>query len=66
MAKFNIHSDEQMALDLLKKEKILVTAGTGFHWPEQDHFRIVYLPNLDTLHNAMRKMERFFGSYRQS
>ena len=66
MAKFNIHSDEQMALDLLKKEKILVTAGTGFHWPEQDHFRIVYLPDLDTLHNAMRKMERFFGSYRQS
>ncbi len=66
MAKFNIHSDEQMALDLLKKEKILVTAGTGFHWPEQDHFRIVYLPNLDTLHSAMRKMERFFGSYRQN
>ena len=66
MAKFNIHSDEQMALDLLKKEKILVTAGTGFHWPQQDHFRIVYLPNLDTLHNAVRKMERFFGAYRQS
>ena len=65
MAKFNIRSDEQMALDLLKKEKILVTAGTGFHWPEQDHFRIVYLPNLDTLHNAIRKLERFFGSYRQ-
>ena len=65
MKKFNIHSDEQMALDLLKREKILVTAGTGFHWPEQDHFRIVYLPNLDTLHNAMRKMERFFGAYRQ-
>ena len=66
MKKFNVHSDEQMALDLLKREKILVTAGTGFHWPEQDHFRIVYLPNLDTLHNAMRKMERFFGSYRQN
>ncbi len=65
-AKFNVRSDEQMALDLLKKEKILVTAGTGFHWPTPDHFRIVYLPNLDTLHSAMRKMERFFGAYRQN
>ncbi len=66
MAKFNIHSDEQLALDLLKKEKILVTCGTGFHWPVADHFRIVYLPNLDTLHTAMTKMTHFFGSYRQA
>lgn len=27
--KFNIHSDEQMALDLLKEQKILITAGDG-------------------------------------
>ncbi len=66
IAKFNIHSDEQMALDLLKQEKILVTAGTGFHWPEQDHFRIVYLPNLEALSKATRKLERFFGSYHQA
>ena len=63
--KFGIHSDEQMCLDLLKREKILVTSGTGFHWPEPDHFRIVYLPNLDTLQSAMRKMTRFFGDYYQ-
>ncbi len=36
--KFNIHSDEQMALDLLKEQKILITAGTGFNWGEPDHF----------------------------
>ena len=63
--KFHVHSDEQMCLDLLKREKILVTSGTGFHWPEPDHFRIVYLPNLDTLQSAMKKMARFFGSYDQ-
>ncbi len=66
MAKFNIHSDEQLALDLLKQERILVTAGTGFHWPEQDHFRIVFLPNLEALSKAARKLERFFGGYSQS
>ena len=63
--KFGIHSDEQMCLDLLKREKILVTSGTGFHWPEPDHFRIVYLPNLDILQSAMRKLTRFFGDYYQ-
>ncbi|MBR4131502.1 MAG: pyridoxal phosphate-dependent aminotransferase [Oscillospiraceae bacterium] len=63
--KFGVHSDEQMCLDLLKREKILVTSGTGFHWPEPDHFRIVYLPNLDTLQSAMKKLARFFGDYYQ-
>lgn len=65
MAKFNIHSDVQMALDLLKKTRILITAGTGFNWPEQDHFRIVYLPDLETLHDAMGRMKKFFADYQQ-
>jgi len=65
MKKFNIHSDQQLALDLLRRQRILVTAGTGFNWPEQDHFRIVYLPNLITLQDAAEKIERFFASYRQ-
>ncbi len=63
--KFNIHSDEQMALDLLKREKILVTCGTGFNWPTPDHFRIVYLPNLTALSSATKKIAHFFSNYRQ-
>ena len=63
--KFNIHSDEQMALDLLKEQKILITAGTGFNWCEPDHFRIVYLPDLVSLKEASVRLEKFFGSYRQ-
>ena len=63
--KFNIRSDERMALDLLKQKKILVTAGTGFHWGEPDHFRIVYLPDLVTLHEAADRLESFFAEYRQ-
>ena len=63
--KFNIHSDEQMALDLLKEQKILITAGTGFNWGEPDHFRIVYLPDLVSLKEASVRLEKFFGSYRQ-
>jgi len=63
--KFGIRSDEQFALDLLRQEKILVTAGTGFNWAEPDHIRIVYLPDMETLHSAVRKLTRFLGSYTQ-
>jgi len=65
MKKFRIHSDEQFALDLLKQEKILVTPGTGFHWPEHDHFRIVFLPEMEALSSASRKLHRFFDHYQQ-
>ena len=63
--RFNIHSDEQFALDLLRKEKILVTAGTGFHWEGNDHFRIVFLPDIVTLESAVTRLRRFLSDYRQ-
>ena len=33
-------------IDLLRAKKILVTHGTGFNWPEPDHFRLVTLPDV--------------------
>lgn len=63
--KFNITNDEQFALDLLKEKKILITCGTGFNWAEPDHFRIVYLPNLVQLEEAMERMKDFFSYYHQ-
>ena len=63
--RFNIRSDEQMALDLLREKKLLVTAGTGFHWDNNDHFRIVYLPDLVELKDAGERLTSFFAGYRQ-
>lgn len=63
--KFNITNDEQFALDLLKQKKILITCGTGFNWPEPDHFRIVYLPNVDILKKATKEMANFLSYYHQ-
>jgi alanine-synthesizing transaminase len=63
--KFNIRNDEKFVLDLLKKEKILVVHGTGFNWPDPDHFRIVFLPREDDLQEALTRLDRFLGSYRQ-
>ena len=64
--RFNIRDDEQMALDLLKQEKILVTHGGGFHWTEPDHFRVVYLSDVEELTRACEGMKHFFANYRQA
>ena len=64
--KFNITNDEQFVLDLLRSKKILLVHGGGFHWEEPDHFRIVYLPAIETLKEASEKMADFLSTYRQN
>jgi len=41
--RYNIRDDEKFAFDLLRQEKLLVVQGTGFNWPEPDHFRIDFI-----------------------
>ena len=60
-----IADDEKLVLDLLLDEKILVTQGTGFNWPEPDHLRIVTLPWARDLANAIERLGNFLASYRQ-
>ena len=64
-AKFNITDDEQFALDLLCEQKLLVVQGSGFNWHEPDHFRVVYLPRIEVLKEAMDKLEAFLATYQQ-
>ena len=63
--KFNITDDEQFALDLLHEKHILITRGGGFNWEKPDHFRIVYLPRMGVLHEAMEDLADFLAHYRQ-
>ena len=60
-----IVDDEKFALDLLRDKKILVINGKGFNWHQPDHFRIVYLPRIEVLEEAMEKMADFFSYYKQ-
>ncbi|MFM7143908.1 MAG: aminotransferase, partial [Alphaproteobacteria bacterium] len=39
--------------------------GTGFNWPHPDHFRLVFLPNVDDLAEAIGRIERFLAGYRR-
>ena len=63
--KFNITSDKVFARDLLHATNILMVPGSGFDWPQPDHFRIVMLPEAEQLGDAMRRMGEFLDGYRQ-
>ena len=63
--KFNITNDVKFALDLLQQKKILIVQGTGFNWHSPDHFRVVYLPRIEVLEEAMKKLEHFLSYYHQ-
>jgi alanine-synthesizing transaminase len=63
--RFNITDDVQFALDLLKREKVLIVQGSGFNWPEPDHFRIVFLPSPIQLKDTMNRIDHFMGHYIQ-
>ena len=63
--KFNIKDDEKFAYDLLRDKKILIVNGKGFNWHKPDHFRVVYLPRIEVLEEAMGKLDDFFKYYKQ-
>ena len=63
--RFNITNDNQFALDYLRSQRVLVVPGSGFNWAEPDHFRIVYLPRVEVLSDAMKKLRRFLEHYHQ-
>ncbi len=62
---YPIADDQQFAYELLAEEKVLIVQGTGFNWPQTDHFRLVFLPNSDDLSDAIGRIARFLGHYRK-
>lgn len=64
--RFNIRSDEQFVLDLLRQEKILLSHGQAFNWQQPDHFRLVFLPETHALEDALNRLGNFLADYKQS
>jgi alanine-synthesizing transaminase len=62
---YPISNDQQFILELLEEEKVLLVQGSGFNWPNPDHFRVVFLPNVDDLAEAIGRIARFLESYRK-
>lgn len=64
--KFNITSDEQMIMDLLRSEKVLLVHGNAFNLTHGCYFRLVFLPHVDVLRPAIERIASFFKHYRQA
>ncbi len=62
---YGIKDDQEFVFDLLREQKLLVTAGTGFNWDKPDHLRIVYLARTETLEDAVTRLETFLKERRR-
>ena len=62
---YPIEDDQQFVLDLLLEEKVLLVQGTGFNWMHPDHFRVVFLPNVDDLTEAVGRIAHYLQRYRK-
>ena len=65
-AVYPIADDQQFILELLEEERVLLVQGSGFNWPQPDHFRVVILPHEDELREAIGRISRFLERYRKS
>jgi alanine-synthesizing transaminase len=61
---YPIEDDEAFALDLLRKERVLIVQGTAFNWPNPDHFRIVFLPQADDIEEAIKRIGNYLARLR--
>ncbi|MGL4574287.1 MAG: aminotransferase class I/II-fold pyridoxal phosphate-dependent enzyme, partial [Burkholderiaceae bacterium] len=62
---YPIEDDMQFAYELLAEQKVLIVQGTGFNYIDQQHFRIVFLPNVDDLTDAIGRIAKFLEGYRK-
>jgi alanine-synthesizing transaminase len=62
---YPIEDDQQFAYELLAEEKVLIVQGSGFNVPDNEHFRVVFLPNSDDLTEAIGRIARFLDHYRK-
>jgi len=63
--RFGIVDDERFVLDFLSSEHVLLVPGSGFNFPTVDHFRMVFLPTVRQLTDAIGRLDRFLSTYQQ-
>jgi alanine-synthesizing transaminase len=56
---YRVDDDQKLVLDLLREQSLLVVQGTGFNWPTPDHLRLVTLPHVDDLREAIGRLATF-------
>ena len=61
---YPIKDDQEFVIELLRAKHLLITHGTGFNWPDPDHFRVVCLPDVQMLEEAIDRIADFLAEYR--
>ena len=62
---YPVADDQQFFLELLQETRVMLVQGTGFNWPNTDHFRIVFLPHEDDLREAIGRVAQFLAGVRK-
>jgi len=62
---YPIADDRQFFLELLQDTRVMLVQGSGFNYPDNQHFRIVFLPHEDDLREAIGRIARFLDNYRK-
>lgn len=63
-SKFDFENAHDFAMKFLHEQHVLVIPGDGFDWHEDLRFRIVMLPEPETLTKAMGDMAYFLKQHR--
>ena len=62
---YPVQDDQDFFLQLLEETKVMLVQGSGFNWPDADHFRIVFLPHEEDLREAIGRVARFLEGARK-
>jgi alanine-synthesizing transaminase len=62
---YPIADDRQFFLELLQETRVMLVQGSGFNYPDMNHFRIVFLPHEDDLREAVGRIAKFLDNYRK-
>ena len=62
---YPIQDDRQFFMEVLRATRVMLVQGSGFNYPDNQHFRIVFLPHEDDLREAVARLAAFLATYRQ-
>lgn len=64
-AVYPIEDDRQFFMQVLRATRVMLVQGSGFNMPDNQHFRLVFLPHEDELREAIGRLAQFLEHYRQ-
>ena len=62
---YPIQDDREFFMQVLRATRVMLVQGSGFNYPDNQHFRIVFLPHEDDLREAIGRLAAFLAQYRQ-